>query len=203
MIEKIVPGNRTKMKILEAIYSSSGINLTALIKKANASPNLVLNYVNSLLGYDVIKEERLGGEKKAHVRIIRSNLGNETSLTVYSLIEMNKREVFFEKYKSFKPTFTQLNDLLKLRKGFALLYGSFARFAAEKSSDIDIIIVSKLEKEDITKIREIFITHDNELSLKIETLNKFISNKDKPLYQNILREHIVIYGAHEFIEALS
>lgn len=205
MIEKILPGNKTKLKILENIYlsASAGINLTGLINKVHASPNLVLSYINLLLEHEIIKEERLGGKKKTHIRIIKPSFENETANDIYTLVELHRTSLFFEKYKSLKPIFLQLTELLKRYNGFALLYGSFARLAAENDSDIDIVIVSNLQREDIAKIREIFITQNNELSLKVETLNKFISNNDKPLYQNILREHIVIYGAHEFIKILS
>lgn len=202
MIEEIIPGNKTRFKIIKAIYESSGINLTNLIKKVKASPNLVLDYVNKLSLYDVIKEEKTGGKKKVHVRNIKPDFNKETARLLYSIVELDKKLLFFKKYKNLKSYFLQLGDVLKKRLGFILIYGSYARFKADKDSDLDILIVGKLEKEEIKRIREIFVTLENELSLKIETINSFLKNKNKSLYQNILKEHVVIYGVFNFIGGL-
>ena len=87
--------------------------------------------------------------------------------------------------------------------GFALVYGSYSRFAATKESDIDILIVGNLGKEEVSRIREIFVTSEVEVSLKVEAFEEFISNLEKPLYQNILKEHVIIYGAVNYIETLN
>lgn len=202
MIENIIPGNKTRLNILKNIYDNPGINLTNLIKKVKASPNLVLEYVNNLSSYNIIKEEKSGGKKKVHMRNLRANFDNEISSIIYSLTEINKKYLFFKKYKQLRPYFVQLEDILKNNKSFALVYGSFARFASTKDSDLDLLIVGKLEKEEIKRIREVFVTLESELSLKIETIHSFLENIDKPLHQNLLKEHVVVYGAGIFISVL-
>jgi len=203
MIEEILPGNKTRLNIINTIYENPKINLTGLIKKVRASPNLVLKYVNNLLSYSVIKEEKRGGEKKVHIRIIEPNFDNELSQLIYSIVEIEKRINFFKKYKKLKPYFTQLKEIFKNREGFVLVYGSYARFSAEEDSDLDLLIVGKLNKEETKRIEEIFITLESELSLKIETLQKFLKNKEKPLYKNILKEHIITDGTINFIKILA
>lgn len=200
MIDEIIPGNKTKLKIIKAIYENPGINLTNLIKKIKASPNLVLKYVNKLSTYGIIKEERSGGRKKIHIRNLRASFDNEIARIIYSLIEINKKLEFFRKYKNIKPYFLQLDDIFKNKTGFVLIYGSFARLAADKDSDLDILIIENLKKEEIRRIEETFVTLHNELSLKTESINNFLKNKNKPLYKNILKEHIIIYGVEKFIK---
>lgn len=203
MIEEIIPGNATKLRIINTIYENPGINLTGLIKKVRASPNLVLDYVNNLLLYGVLREEKRGGKKKAHIRMLKPNFNNEISQIVYSLVELNKQLEFFNKYKKLKSYFEQLREIFGDREGFILVYGSYARFSAEKDSDLDLLIVGELKKEEITRIEEIFITLESELSLKIETIKKFLENKNKPLYENILREHIIMGGVTNFMKILA
>ena len=194
MIEKIIPGNKTRLKIIKAIYENPGINLTSLIKEVKASPNLVLKYVNDLSAYGIINEKKVEGKKKVHVRNLAAGFNNETARILYSLIEIDKKLNFLRKYKSLNRSFIQVEELFEDWEGFVLIYGSFARFAAEKDSDLDVIIVGKLKDEKIDRVREIFVALEHELSLKVETFNSFLKNKDKPLYQNILREHVIIAG---------
>ena len=202
MIEEIIPGNKTRLKIIKSIYENPRVNLTGLIKKVKASPNLVLEYVNKLSSYQIIKEERTKGEKKIHVRNLIADFDNDISKIIYSIIEINKRLEFLRKYKNLKPIFEQLTKESK-NIDFIIIYGSYARLAAEKDSDLDVIIIGKLNDNEINWIREIFITLEGELSLKIETINDFLKNKNKPLYQNILKEHIIMNGVEKFMNIMN
>lgn len=203
MIEEIVPGNRTRFNIIKTIYENPEINLTGLIKKLKISPNLALKYVNQLFSYHLIKEKRIVGSKKIHVRMLEPNFSNEFARNLYSLIEIDKGLLFFTKYNKLRSFFEDLSNIFEKKKVFVLVYGSYARFSASKDSDLDVLIVGKVSKEDVVRIRELFVTLDCELSLKIETSNKFLKNKDKSLYQNILKEHVVVYGVNYFMEVLS
>ena len=199
MIEEIIPGTNTKLRILRIIYENERINLSNLIKKAKTSPNMVLNYVNKLSKYGIIKEEKSGGKKKIHVRNLMPNLLSNESKLIYSLVEFDKRELFFKKYKELKPIFGQLHGLYGQNVKFVIVYGSYARHAAAKESDLDLLFVGKLDSEKRKRLDEIFVTLDAEPSVKVESLKQFKNNLAKPLYKSIMREHVVVYGEYNFI----
>jgi len=199
MIELIIPGNKTRLKILKTIYENPGINITGLIKTTKVSPNFLIKFVNDLCNYNIISEERIGGKKKTHIRNLKANLDNEISRNIFSFIEKEKNLAFFKKYPKLKTYFFQLDELLT--DTCILVYGSYARFNATKDSDIDVIIIGKQDKEKIKRIKEIFVTID--VSLKLETSKSFMKNVKKPLYQNILRDHVVTIGINNYLKILN
>ena len=199
MIEKIIPGTNTKLRILKIIYEDSPINVTSLIKKAKTSPNLVLSYINNLNNFDITKEEKFGGKKKIHIRNLMPNFESDEAKLLYSLIEFDKKIIFLEKYKKLKFILKQIYELIEKNIAFIIIYGSYARFAATKESDLDLLIVGKLNEEKIKRLKEIFILQNPQPSIKIESLKQFKSNLNKPLYQNIIKEHIILYGSFNFM----
>src|SRR3989344_4066554 len=202
MIEEIIPGNKTRFNIVKAIYENPDINLSSLIRKVRASPNLVLDYTNKLSSYGVISEKNIGGKKKIHIKNLRPNFNTSIGKLIYSVMEIDKRILFFEKYKKLKPYFEQLNNIIRDKTDFVIIYGSYSRYSATKESDIDLLIVVDFSNEDVKRIKEVFVSLDVEPSLKIEKFSNFLSNRDKPLYKNIIREHIIISGEFKFISIL-
>lgn len=200
---EIIPGTRAKMRIATAIYENPGIHLTALIRKVKASPNTVLDYVNKLSSMHVVKQAALEGRKKIHIRNLFPDLSSERSVIIFSLVEEEKKSRFLEKYRHLGPYVGQLCDLLGKKAEFALIYGSYARLAADETSDIDLLVVGNLTFKDRERIREIFATSDADVSMKIETLRQFQKNREKPLYQNIMKEHVVVFGSFNFVRQLS
>jgi len=104
--------------------------------------------------------------------------------------------------RSLKIIFEQLYELFDENIKFVIVYGSYARFSATKESDLDLLIVGKLSDEKRKRLKEAFITLDIEPSIKIESLKQFKNNLNKPLYKNIIKEHIVIYGEYNFVSIL-
>lgn len=203
MIEKILPNTETKLRILKIIYENPEINLTRLIKKAKTSPNIVLKYVNNLIKFNILKEKRFGGKKKTHIRNLKVDLSSNLSALIFSLIEIEKKLIFLNKYKEIRPFVNQLEELFNKNINFCLIYGSFARLAADKESDLDIWMIGNPDIEMTKRISEIFSTLKREYSIKIETLKQFLKNINNPIHQNILREHIVVYNEMEFLKILS
>lgn len=200
MIEEILPKSSTKLEILGVIMSNPGINITGIIKKTKASPNLVVNYVNTLVNSDVLKEERKGGTKKTHIRFLYPNL-NQLGIKVFSLVETEERIKFLKKYPEFEPIFKQMAELFQMKDvDFALIFGSFARLAARKDSDLDMLVVSE-EKNFENELSDILVTLNKEYSVKVETVDKFKENLNKKsLYKNILKNHVLIYGENNYLE---
>src|SRR4030067_2572524 len=147
MMEKILPSTKTKMRILEYIYRNPGVSISEIIKKTGASPNTVVDYVDMLVESDVLSENRVGGEKKTHIRLVSPKYDSNLSVQMFSMVEIDKRNNFFEKYKNLRSIIEQLSDLLKNHADFALVYGSYARFAAERDSDLDILVVGNISNQ--------------------------------------------------------
>ncbi len=194
MIEKVIPGTRNKLRILREIYQNKDINLTTLIKKINSSPNNVSDYVNRLEKIGVLISTKLS-DKKAPVRNLGINYSSNLAILFLSLVELDRKENLFAKYKILR----QISEQLSFIKGFALVYGSYARLSSDKESDIDLIIVS--DKVDKNRIKEILITFP-ESSLKIETKKQFLDNLNKPLYSNIVKEGIVLVNESDYLETI-
>ncbi len=97
----------------------------------------------------------------------------------------------------------QVNNILGNRVKRIILYGSYARGDFNKSSDIDIMILTDLTDDEIveyrSKISDIAydIEYDNEFDI---TLSPLIKNIDKfnywlealPFYMNVKREGVIL-----------
>ena len=84
-----------------------------------------------------------------------------------------------------------------------ILYGSYARNEAENESDIDIIVLTKLDLAMINKYAEKIDSIATNLSLKYDvvisilvknSISYYKYSEVHPFYQNILKEGIEIYG---------
>ncbi|HLD49469.1 MAG TPA: winged helix-turn-helix transcriptional regulator [archaeon] len=202
MIQKILPNSEAKIKILEAIFRNPGINFSALVKESGTSPNIVINYINELVKNGVLKEKRLGGKKKTHIRLLYPNFSG-MGLDVFSLVEIDKKNNFLKKYKKLNPIVTQIEDLISSSGiKFCLVYGSFARFSAEKESDIDMWLVGKIDAKAKSGLREIFSTLDREYNLTIESEKDFIKKIGDPIHQNIIKDHVMLYGERYFLKSI-
>lgn len=193
----MIPGTKTKMKILRNIYENPGINVSELIKKTKTSPNRVLEYINELEEFEVLERTK-ENRKKLPVRNLYIKWDSELTLHILSLVEINKKQKIIKKYKKLRTIKKQLCPLLQ-RGNFCIIYGSYARGGAEKDSDIDLLVVG--DNLDKNKIKEVFITFP-EASVKIETKKQFHSNINKPLYQNILSEHAILCNAFDYVSEI-
>lgn len=92
-----------------------------------------------------------------------------------------------------------LKKIVKKLKGYPnlkciVLYGSHARGEAHKDSDIDLLIVLDVDKpiEELNKILKIIRSADKETKANIQLTN--LKDKNYSLYQNVMREGIILYG---------
>lgn len=206
MMEKILPSSRAKMEVARTIYEKPWTNLSELIKTARASPNTVLDYVNLLEKYGVVKEKRIGGGKKAHIRMFAPDTSTEYGILVFTSVELDKKIALLEKYGELRPFVGQLRDLFsESGMEFCLVYGSFARFAAGHDSDLDVLIVGKAGKEMQKRISEIFVTAKRNLSIKIETKKSFLENAKRgdAFHKSILECHVVLWNEEKFVGFLN
>ncbi len=98
-----------------------------------------------------------------------------------------------------------VNAILGDRVKKIILYGSYARGDYDKSSDIDIMILTDLNDDEILEYREKILDYaydiewNNNFDIVVSPLIKNIDKYNKridviPFYMNIQREGVVING---------
>ena len=199
----IFPISKAKYAIIKNIYECKSISISELISKSRASRKKGYEYIGELLDAE-IAEEKLEG-KKPVLRFLKPKF-SENGKNIFALIENDKAYSFFNKHQELKGAFFYFkNDIIKLN-AVAIIFGSFARNAEDKESDIDILIIGKKkDKKAIEKIAgKCFITLKRRVSLRFTERAEFIKaikNKDAFALQ-ILKEHIVVANAREWVDML-
>lgn len=200
----IFPIPSVKYKIIDYIYKTESVKISELLKKLNISQKAGYQYVNSLLKAEIITE-RLEG-KKPLLRILMPNLKSEAGKLSFSLIELQNKIDFLNSYKELTGAFDQFNRELKDLIVCSIIFGSYARKAETKESDIDIAIFvqnNKISvKNKIEKISEVcFSSLKNRVSIRIFDIKKL--NKTDELMLQIIKNHIVVINAYSWVELLS
>ena len=96
-----------------------------------------------------------------------------------------------------------VNEILGNRVKKVILYGSYARGDFQKSSDIDIMILTDLEDEELIQYRDKIwdFAYDVEFENNFDiTLSPLVKNMDKfnywlnamPFYMNVQKEGVVL-----------
>jgi predicted nucleotidyltransferase len=108
---------------------------------------------------------------------------------VYSA-EHYKLTKLIEHYQYLSPL---IQDILKLKEsGMIIIFGSYARFAAKKESDIDLFV----ESESL-KVKKELESLNSSLSVKIGRFSR-----EDLLIREIIKNHIIIRGVEEYYERL-
>jgi predicted nucleotidyltransferase len=198
----IFPITKSRYKVLRKIYENPGINISELVKETRTAPNIIYKHINDLKNSEVIKEVEIG---KNRMKKIYPNFKSENGKLVFSLIEMQKKEEFFVKYKSLKGPFIQLLQNLPNNVVCILVFGIYARFSAEKESDLDLLfITTNKESERIERILEESFVTFGKVSTRVITIDEFTKSKDTDsLLKQIIKEHICVFNAYKFVELIS
>ena len=196
---------KSEYRILKLIYENPGIRLSELIKKARVSVATAKKRLDVLLSSGIITEKKILGGKKTLLKNFYPNFYGEEGKSVFSLIESEKKQEFFRKNKNligpFKQLLKNVNDKIKI----ILVFGSFSTKSQTNDSDLDILFLvsGKLDKSKLKKeIERSFVTFNHEISPRVDTLNNFKKNINKGIYQTIVKNHVVIKGALNFIKLI-
>lgn len=158
--------------------------LRGIAKKLSESHSTILRKVNRLVEENVLDFNREGKNK---IFFIKKTLQAESYIfnaERYKLIKLLKQ------YPQLSIIFEDV--LKKCKEKLIILFGSYAKFAARKESDIDLFIETRNRK---TK-EEIELIH-SKLRVKIGSLDK-----SSYLIKEIMKDHVILKGAEEFYEKI-
>ncbi len=105
--------------------------------------------------------------------------------------------------KSINQLLELIDEVFGDRVKKVILYGSYARGDYKKNSDIDIMILTDLNKDELIEYRDRLwdLAYDIELENNV-ILSPLVKNIDKynkrieviPFYMNVQKEGVVLYG---------
>ncbi|MDP7080275.1 MAG: winged helix-turn-helix transcriptional regulator [Candidatus Undinarchaeales archaeon] len=202
MIEGIVPGTRARLAVLRAVLENEGTTITGLIQRTGVSPNTVIAYVDRLVAARVLREDRIGGVRKTHIRQLYVRTDSEFARSIIALVELDRRLALFETYRYLRSIMEHLVDVLGERAMFVLVYGSHARLAATPESDLDLLVVGGPGIARTRGLADVFVTLEAEHSLRTMSPEEFREKRGTPFLQTILRDHVVIAGMDAFLKEL-
>ncbi len=159
------------------------INGRTIAKQIAVNHQTALNHLNNLTKEGILKFKKEGRNKNYYL-----NLDDLKTLLFIEIAENYKAYLRLEK----KELLVIIEDLLQHSEGL-ILFGSYADFSETKSSDIDLVVVGKANKTEISKIVLKYPQNIHVEFISLSDLKKSFHQK-KALAKEILKKHI-LYGS--------
>ncbi len=131
------PNRNNELEIVSLFRSDykARFYLRQISKLAKIPLKTCQNILASLEKFNILKS-RIEGKNKYFLL----NLENIRTKSYLQQAEIYQTDMFVEKYPQFKLFLKSLNTNVPI-----IIFGSFAKFAADKNSDLDLLIISKEE----------------------------------------------------------
>jgi|SRR3989344_1761784 len=181
--------NNKELKILEVFtsdYNSRhyGREISAKLKM---NQKTVSNILNKLERQHIIKFVEEGKNKYYFLNKI-----NPSVKEVIKLVEINKRIIFFEKYKKLNPLFLEIE---KRVNGIVVIFGSYANFTKNENSDFDLFVIGN-----ISNIKDLETLYNIKINIVKSKKDKF--KLEDLFFKEIIKNHIILKGVEEFIDLI-
>ena len=178
---------KNKYRILE-LYLSDW-KRKYYLREISYKTGLLLRTVQNITG-SMVNENILHQEYKGRNKYYSLNLNNIIVKYELMITEIERTKNFLKKYKQFQLLLKQIKNLPPI-----LIFGSYAENRQSHKSDIDILVISNKEIEELN-----ILPHE----LHIITINNktFVKwfKKEETLLKEILRNHIFLNHHYYFID---
>ena len=173
--------NNLELDIIELLLRKES-HVRSIAKKLDESHSTVSRKLNNLKGENVVDSKKEGKNK---IYFLKRNI---VSRNYILHAELHKLTKLLLKYPELSVIFEEI--LEKTKERLIVLFGSYSKGLAKKDSDIDIYIETKNRNVKKT-VEEIH----SKINVKIGTFDK-----NSPLIQEIIKNHIIIRGIEVFHE---
>ncbi len=173
--------NNYNTKIIEHLLSTRN-HVRGLARALNTNQTTIARKLQELYQQNVVDYKQEGKNK---VFYVKKTL--EAKQYAY-LVEINKQQETLHEYPQLRTLFENIRKNSKIT--LAILFGSYAKGAAHKDSDIDVYLDTK----------------DKGLKEAVELLGSKISvvigpyNTQSPLIREIEKSHVILKGMEEYYE---
>ncbi len=140
------------------------------------------------------KDGILRSRKQGNIKYFKLNVENMGVKDVVTSLEIMKKIRFFDKQRKLANIFRKDNRIVGV-------FGSYATGMQRKSSDVDIFVIGKRQKEDYDRNGKLF---DVDISIKYFTEKEFrkLAKDKNNLCKEIIANHIIVFGVERFIEII-
>lgn len=197
MIKRLFPLTKNKIELLKSIYDSKETHLSELSKNLKIHPFSVQKTLKSI---KVLLNEKKAGKT---IRLsINKNLREyfELCFVIEDYKLEAKDKILALLIKNLQEFFSKDSDIIS-----CIIFGSFARGAYGKESDIDLLLIVKTKHKDITrKISQIGYVLSREINPIIMNEKEFdiaLKNKE-PTIISILEpsQRLLVIGKEYFLK---
>jgi predicted nucleotidyltransferase len=185
--------NEQKIKILEEYTREYTLRLTgsSIAQRKKLNQKSVSNVLKELEEEGILKSKTEGKNK-----LYFFNLDNKLILSNFiSIIEHSKANLFYKKNPLIKEIAIKI---IGKCEGIILIFGSYAKKINKTDSDLDIFIVGNYDEDYINSLSELYKV---KISVKNYSLLEFKRSLSEPFILEIKKDHILLKGTEEFVEA--
>ena len=180
------------VELLIPFISNYGNKLfeTELSRLSNVPQQTASRYLNLL-----VKQNILSYEWKGRNKIFYFDYSKQTTKIVLEILENSKALAFQQKLSEISVI---INEILKYSEA-VIVFGSYASYSFDESSDLDMVIAGKFNKEEIKKIKQKQTLQINEHYISYEEFNKILRSKN-PLALEILKNHVLFGNISKIVQ---
>lgn len=188
--------NEIHMKVFDEISGNYKGSFTGsyIAKKKNLNQKSVANALNNMENEGILKSTTKGKNKEFSLNM--SNI--EYLRNVMIAIECLRTADFLKKHPLVKEVITKTRYDFQ---GIVLLFGSYVKCTQKKDSDLDIFVAGEYNRDRVVEMSETYNLHVSVKNYPLDIFRSSVKNKDI-LVNEVLKNHIVIDGAKEFVDAV-
>jgi len=200
MIEQLLPLSKKKMDILRHLYETQPTHLRKISAELSIHPYLVKKYIDALSLKQIVAQQQAG---KTILLTMNTLLdGIESILAVIEdYKQKTENKTLKNIIKGLQQQFGKNNQIL-----VCVVFGSYARGAATKQSDVDVLFVVKtkdIETALVKKISQLSTLMDLKFSPIIMTEDEFKTTLEtkEPTIITLLKpsQRIIVFGIEYFV----
>jgi predicted nucleotidyltransferase len=192
MVEKTT--NYLKITGLYRTDYTTGLHVRAMAQLLGTSHVTLLPYLNQLEKSRIIQHEAVGRNKQYQLN--KANILTKYYLTTTEelfTIEYLEKHQFIRKLAEHLNNFDTSNPLI--------LFGSYADDIATDESDIDLLAIGALTKEQLAHIKKFETTYGKKINVKTATPENFNAalRTGDILIKEINRNHVILRNADPYV----
>ena len=130
-------------------------------------------------------------------KTITLNLNNSVIKSHLVISSDEERKEFLKK----QPIVRKISEELET-KDIVLIFGSYAKGKENEKSDIDVFIINKNGKKDITftKYELLFRQKINPITVSIKEFKEMLKNREENVGKEVLKNHVLLKNPEHFWE---